>query len=195
MYCVLARVHAVSLAHDDVWSASMQQPDPCRQLRVPECLAEADSCRCETEESWKEPHGYMESAHSCKSLRSGILHVHFCQDLLPRKMEFWSTQIWEKRIIPSMLCWIQELSVHTHNAVCGSLWATSQSTRDILHCETVGNFFVTNAMNMVEIFLCEARQHPGVPFEALKFSGQLPAFFLEEVVPVGLHSLQAWKNN
>ena len=46
-------------------------------------------------------------------------------------------------------------------------------------------------MNMVESFLSEARQHPGVPCEALKFSSQLPASFLEEVVPVGMHSLQA----
>ena len=54
-------------------------------------------------------------------------------------------------------------------------------------------FFVTNAMimNVVESFLSKARQHPGVPCEALKFSGQLPASFLEEVVPVGMHSLQA----
>ena len=45
--------------------------------------------------------------------------------------------------------------------------------------------FVTNATNMVE-----AREHPGVPCEALKFSSQLPASFLEELVPVGMHSLQ-----
>ena len=70
----------------------------------------------------------------------------------PRTMEFWRSQIWEKRIILGMLCWIQELiqelSVHTHDAVCGSLWATSQSTmtRDILPYLTVGDFFfVTNA--------------------------------------------------
>ena len=148
-----------------LWTACMPQPDPCRQLWVPECLAEAGSqrCRCGTEESWKEPHGYMEFA--CKFSPSGILHVHFCQDLRPRKIEFWSSQIWEKRIILSMQCWIQELSEHTYDAVCGSPWATSQSTRDILHYETAGNFFVTNATNMVE-----ARQHPRVPCEALKFS-------------------------
>ena len=39
-------------------------------------------------------------------------------------------------------------------------------------------------------FLSEARQHPGVPCEALKFSSQLPASILEELVPVGMHSLQ-----
>ena len=39
---------------------------------------------------------------------------------------------------------------------------------------------------MVESFLSEAQQHPGVPCEAPKFSSQLP----EEVVPVGMHSLQ-----
>ena len=60
-------------------SASMPQPDPCRQLRVPECLAKADSSRCGTEESWKEPHGYKESAY--KFSPSWILHVHFCQDI------------------------------------------------------------------------------------------------------------------
>ena len=42
--------------------------------------------------------------------------------------------------------------------------------------------FVTSAMNMVESFLSEAQQHPGVPCEALKFSSQKPASFLEEVV-------------
>ena len=51
-------------------SACMPYPDPCRQLWVSECLAEADSCRCWTEESWKEPHGYMEFA--CKFSPSGI---------------------------------------------------------------------------------------------------------------------------
>ena len=45
-------------------------------------------------------------------------------------------------------------------------------------------------MNMVESFLSEARQHPGVPCEVLKFSSKLLASFLEEVVPVGMHSLQ-----
>ena len=45
--------------------------------------------------------------------------------------------------------------------------------------------FCDNATNMVE-----ARQHPRVPCEALKFSSLLPASFLEELVPVGMHSLQ-----
>ena len=35
-------------------------------------------------------------------------------------------------------------------------------------------------MNIVEIFLSEARQHPRMPCEALKFSSQLPASFLED---------------
>ena len=84
-------------------------------------------------------YGYMESA--CKFSPSGILHVHFCQDLLPRKTEFWSSQIWEKRIILSMQCWIQELSVHTYDAVCGSLWATSQAQETYyITDETAGNF-------------------------------------------------------
>ena len=53
---------------------------------------------------------------------SGILHVHFCQDLLPR--EIWSFEVprpeksWTK---PGMLCWIQELSVNTHDPECGNL--------------------------------------------------------------------------
>ena len=46
-----------------------------------------------------------------------------------------------------------------------------------------------------KVFLSKARQHPGVPCQSLKFSSQLPASFLEEVVPVGMHTLQAWKNN
>ena len=51
--------------------------------------------------------------------------------------------------------------------------------------------FVTCKRNeYVESFLSEAQQHPGVPCEALKFSSQQPASFLEEVVPVGMHSLQ-----
>ena len=64
------------------------------------------------------------------------------------------------------------------------LQAKTQETYSIF--ETVGNFFVTNAMNMVEGFLSKARTHPGVPREAHKFSSQLPASksFLEEVVPV-----------
>ena len=45
-------------------------------------------------------------------------------------------------------------------------------------------------MNVVDSFPSEARQYSGVPCEALKFSSQLPASFLEEVVPVGMHSLQ-----
>ena len=48
---------------------------------------------------------------------------------------------------------------------------------------------------MVESFLSEAQQHPGVPSETLKFSSQWPTSFLEEVVPVGMHSLQTWKIN
>ena len=50
--------------------------------------------------------------------------------------------------------------------------------------------FVTSAVSMVESFLCEAQQHPGVPCVALRFSSRIPASFLEQVVPVGMHSLQ-----
>ena len=49
-YCVLARTHAVLWAHDGV-DLPVPQPDPCRQLRVPECLFKADSCGCGTEEN------------------------------------------------------------------------------------------------------------------------------------------------
>ena len=51
--------------------------------------------------------------------------------------------------------------------------------------------FVTSTMNMVESFFSKAQQHPGVPCESLKFSSQLPASFLEKVVPGGMHTLQA----
>ena len=51
--------------------------------------------------------------------------------------------------------------------------------------------FVISTMNMVESFLSKARQHPGVPCKSLKFSSQLPASFLEEVVSGGMHTLQA----
>ena len=71
--------------------------------------------------------------------------------------------------------------------VC-ELLARAQETYYIVNSWQI---FVPSAMNMVEFFLSEARQPPGVPFEALKFSSQLPASFLEEVVPVGMHSLQA----
>ena len=51
-HCVLARTHArCHVGPRKCRSASMPQPDPCRQLRVPECLVKADSCGCGTEES------------------------------------------------------------------------------------------------------------------------------------------------
>ena len=98
----------------------------------------------------------------------------------------------------SMPCWILELSVHTHDAVFGSLRATKARVRGTCYImKQLAIFFVTNAMksNMVERFLSEAQQHPGVPCKALKYSSQLPASFLEEVVPIGTHSLQVWMND
>ena len=90
-----------------------------------------------------------------------------------------------------MLCWIQELSVHTHMMqyveVC-ELLAGAQETYYIMKQLAI---FVTSTMNMVESFFSKARQHPGVPCESVKFSSQLPVSFLEEVVPVGMHTLQA----
>ena len=101
-----------------------------------------------------------------------------------------SSQIWEKR----MLCWIQEPSVHAHMMqyveVCELLAGAPENYIYYImnscifwdkHNEYGGKFF------------SKARQHPGVPCEPLKFSSQLPASFLEEVV--AMHTLQAWKNN
>ena len=183
------RTPAVSWAHDGVDLPVYHSLIHAANFEVSECLAKEDSCRYGTEESWKDPHGLMGRLHGVclQVLTVWIRHVHFCQDVLPTKMEFWCSQISEKGILLNMLCLSQELSVHRHDAVCESLWATSQSTKDLLHYETVGDFFVTNAMNMVESFLSEARQHPGMPCGALQFSSQLPASFLEEVVPVGMH--------
>ena len=72
--------------------------------------------------------------------------------------------------------------------VCELLVAGAQETYYIMEQLAI---FVTSTMNMVERFFSKARQHPGVPCEPLKFSSQLPASFLEEVVPVGMHTLQA----
>ena len=83
-----------------------------------------------------------------------------------------------------MLCWIQELSVQTlmmqYVEVCDLSYVAGAS-RDILHYETVGNFCPRSTVNMHGKFFlpAEARQHPGVPCESLKFSSQLPASFLE----------------
>ena len=85
----------------------------------------------------------------------------------------------------------QERSVHTHmmqNVEVCELLAGAQETYYIMKQLAI---FVTSTMNMVENFYSKARQHPGVPCESLKLSSQLPAFFLEEVVPVGMHTLQA----
>ena len=76
----------------------------------------------------------------------------FAKTCPARKKEFWSFQIWGKRIILSMLRWIQELSVNTLDAACGSLWAASRSGREILHYETVGNL------------LCDKRSEYGGKF-------------------------------
>ena len=83
--------------------------------------------------------------------------------------------------------------MHTHMMqyveVC-ELLAGAQETYYICIMKQLA-IFVTSKMNMVESFFSKARQHPGVPCESLKFSSQLPASFLEEVVPVGMHTLQA----
>ena len=71
--------------------------------------------------------------------------------------------------------------------VC-ELLAGAQETHYIMKKLAI---FVTSTINMVESFLSKARQHPGVPCEYLKFNSQLPASFLEEVVPAGMHTLQA----
>ena len=81
--------------------------------------------------------------------------------------------------------------MHTHMMqyveVC-ELLAEAQETYYIMKQLAI---FVTSTMNMVESFFSKARQHPGVPCVYLKFSSQLPASFLEEVVPAGMHTLQA----
>ena len=93
----------------------MPQPDPCRQLRAPECLVKADSCGCGTEES--------------RAVK-GALWVHgICMQvltvwdtLLPRP----SAQENEVLKFPDLR---EEDAVldsgaecaHTHDAVCGSL--------------------------------------------------------------------------
>ena len=135
-HCVLTRTHAVLWAHDSADLPVCHSLIHAGNFEYQNVLSRQTAAVAGQKRAaqWKEPHGYMESA--CKFSPSGILHLHFCHDLLPKKMKFWSSQIWEK----TMLCWIQELSVHTHDAVCGSLWATSRSARDILHYETVGNF-------------------------------------------------------
>ena len=71
--------------------------------------------------------------------------------------------------------------------VCHRRPGGSRATSDLVKQLAI---FVTSTMNMVESFFSKARQHPGVPCEYLKFSSQLPASFLEEVVPAGMHTLQ-----
>ena len=60
-----------------------------------------------------------------------------------------------------------------------------------IHYETVGIFFCDKRNEYGGKFSLRSLTNPRVPCEALKFSSQLPASFLEEVVPVGMHSLQA----
>ena len=67
--------------------------------------------------------------------------------------------------------------------------AEAQETYHIMK-QFASCFFCDNGNEDGEKFLSEARQHPGVPCKALNFSSKLPASFLEEVVPVGMHSLQ-----
>ena len=81
-------------------------------------------------------HGILHAS----SHRLGYYMYIFAKTCCPGKLSFEVPRSERKRIILSMQCWIQELSVHTYDAVCGSLWATSKSTRDILHYETAGNF-------------------------------------------------------
>ena len=85
--------------------------------------------------------------------------------------------------------------MHTHMMqyveVCELLAGAQETYYNILLIMKQLAIFVTSTMNMVESSFSKARQHPGVPCEPLKFSSQLPASFLEEVVPVGMHTLQA----
>ena len=113
-----ARTHAVLWAHDSVDLPVCHSLIHAVNFEYQNVLSRQTAAVAGQKRAaqWKEPHGYMESA--CKFSPSGILHLRFCQDLLPKKMKFWSSQIWEKR----MLCWIQELSVHTHTWC--SMWKT-----------------------------------------------------------------------
>ena len=171
-HCVLARMHAVSRwAHDSVDLPVCHSLIHAVNFEYQNLLSRQTAAVAGLKRAaqWKESHGYMESA--CKFSPSGILHLHFCQDLLPKKMEFWSSQIWEKR----MLCWIQ-MSVHTHMmqyVEVRELPAGAQETYYIMKQLAI---FVTSAMNMVESFFSKARQHPGVPCEPLKFSSQWRLF-------------------
>ena len=60
----------------------MPQPDPCRRLRVPECLVKADCCGCGTEES-RTVKGASWVHGICMQVLivSDIIHLHF----LPRR--------------------------------------------------------------------------------------------------------------
>ena len=125
---------------------------------------------------------------ACKLSPSGILHLHFLPR--PTAQENEVLKFPDLREEDAVLDSGAECA-HTHMMqyveVC-ELLAGAQETYYIMKQLAI---FVTSTMNMVESFFSKARQHPGVPCNSLKFSSQLPASFLEEVVPVGMHTLQA----
>ena len=99
-------------------SASMPQPDPCRQLRVPECLVKADSCGCGTEESravkgasWV--HGICMQVLTVWDTTYKFLPRHTAQENGVLKFP-------DLREVDAVLESGAECA-HTHDAVCGSL--------------------------------------------------------------------------
>ena len=78
--------------------------------------------------------------------------------------------------------------MHTHMMQYVEVCELLAGAQEILHYETVDNF-CDKRNEYGGKFFSKARQHPGVPCKPLKFSSQLPASFLEEVVPVGMHTL------
>ena len=127
-----------------------------------------------------------------RSHRLGYYIYIFAKTYCPRKWSFEVPRSERRGCCVGFRSWV---CTHTHDTVCGSLWATSERKRHT----TLWNswqFLWQAQWIWWKVFLsAEARQHPGVPCKSLKFSSQLPASFLEEVVPVGMHTLQAWKNN
>ena len=118
----------------------------------------------------------------------------FFRDILLRKREFWSSLIWEKKLILINMyaMWDSgaECAVMQYVEAC-ELLAGVQETCYIMKQLGITlwqakwiwwKVFSPKLDNLQECLKCEA----------LKFSSQLPASFREEVVPVGMHSLQMW---
>ena len=96
----------------------MPQPDPCRQLRVPERVVKADSCGCGTEES--------RAVKGASWVRGICMHVLTVWDItftfLPRPtaQENEVLKFPDLREEDAVLDSGAECA-HTHDTVCGSL--------------------------------------------------------------------------